>query len=151
MADQTALPPTVSLRGVGHRFGDVQALDDLTFDVPASCGGSTPVCCPGGNPQSPCGPIVIDLAAHPGDLPRMELRPAQGASRLDVTVRARVRSQMDIPVTVPLVLAPFVLLMLWKHSLGLHSELMRPPREVLEEHLAVLLRGLSAEGGHGVG
>lgn len=35
MADQTALPPTVSLRGVGHRFGDVQALDDLTFDVPA--------------------------------------------------------------------------------------------------------------------
>ena len=52
---------------------------------------------------------------------------------------------------VPLVLAPFVLLMLWKHSLGLHSELMRPPREVLEEHLAVLLRGLSAEGGPGVG
>ena len=35
MADQTALPPTVSLRGVGHRFGDVQALDELTFDVPA--------------------------------------------------------------------------------------------------------------------
>ena len=35
MADQTSLPPTVSLRGVGHRFGDVQALDDLTFDVPA--------------------------------------------------------------------------------------------------------------------
>ena len=75
----------------------------LTFDVPASCGGNPAVCCPGGNPQSPCGPIVIDLAAHPGDLPRMELRPAQGASRLDVTVRARVRTQMDIPVTIPLI------------------------------------------------
>ncbi|MBK9030794.1 MAG: hypothetical protein IPL61_05545 [Myxococcales bacterium] len=75
----------------------------LTFDVPASCGGSTPVCCPGGNPQSPCGPIVIDLTQQPGDQPRLELRPAQGASRLDVTVRARVRTQMDIPVTVPLV------------------------------------------------
>jgi hypothetical protein len=70
----------------------------LTFDVPASCGGNPAVCCPGGNPQSPCGPIVIDLAARPGDLPRMELRPAQGASRLDVTMRARVQTQMDIPV-----------------------------------------------------
>src|SRR3954451_24174941 len=27
--------PVVSLRSVGHRFGDVTALDDLTFDVPA--------------------------------------------------------------------------------------------------------------------
>ena len=27
--------PLVSLRGVHHRFGDVHALDDLTFEVPA--------------------------------------------------------------------------------------------------------------------
>jgi ABC-type multidrug transport system ATPase subunit len=30
-----ATTPVVSLSGVGHRFGDVTALDDLTFDVPA--------------------------------------------------------------------------------------------------------------------
>src|SRR5438067_12828279 len=33
----------------------------LAFNVPASCGGSTPICCPGGNPKNPCGPIDIDL------------------------------------------------------------------------------------------
>ena len=75
----------------------------LEFDVPASCGGNPAVCCPGGNPVSPCGPIQIDLMARPGDLPRLELRPVQGAARLDVTMRARVRTAMDIPVQIPLV------------------------------------------------
>ncbi|HEU0034646.1 MAG TPA: hypothetical protein VFQ53_28675 [Kofleriaceae bacterium] len=75
----------------------------LQFDAPANCGGSTPICCPGGNPQSPCGPIDIDLRAQPGDLPRLELKPSAGNSRLDVTVRARVKTEMDIPVKVPLV------------------------------------------------
>jgi len=75
----------------------------LEFSVPASCGGSPAVCCPGGNPVSPCGPLQIDLDARPGDLPRLELRPASGASRLDVTVRARLTTVMDIPVQIPLV------------------------------------------------
>jgi len=34
MAASTAAPATVSLHGVRHRFGDVTALDDLSFDVP---------------------------------------------------------------------------------------------------------------------
>lgn len=75
----------------------------LKFNVPASCGGSTPICCPNNNPVNPCGPIDIDLTKQVGDLPRLELRPAQGASRLDVTVRARVKTEMDIPVKVPVV------------------------------------------------
>ncbi|HPH66253.1 MAG TPA: hypothetical protein PLF40_10930, partial [Kofleriaceae bacterium] len=33
----------------------------LAIDVPASCGGNPAVCCPGGNPVSPCGPVTIDL------------------------------------------------------------------------------------------
>jgi hypothetical protein len=73
----------------------------LTFNVPANCSGSPTVCCPGGNPQSPCGPIAIDLSLHPGDSPRLVVAPAQGASRLDVTVRARVKTQMDVPVNIP--------------------------------------------------
>ncbi len=75
----------------------------LEFSVPASCGGNPAVCCPGGNPVSPCGPIQIDLVARPGDAPRLELRPVQGASRMDVTMRARVKTGMDIPVQLPLV------------------------------------------------
>ncbi|HEX5060441.1 MAG TPA: hypothetical protein VFV99_13830 [Kofleriaceae bacterium] len=75
----------------------------LKFNAPANCGGSTPICCPGGNPVNPCGPIDIDLKMYPGDQPRLVLAPASGASRLDVTVRARVKTEMDIPVSVPLV------------------------------------------------
>ncbi|HTJ45003.1 MAG TPA: hypothetical protein VL463_23005 [Kofleriaceae bacterium] len=73
----------------------------LTFDVPANCGGSPSVCCPGGNPQTPCGPILIDLKAQSGDLPRLEIKPVQGKSHLDITVRARVKTQMDVPVNIP--------------------------------------------------
>ena len=75
----------------------------LTFNVPATCTGSTPVCCTGGNPVSPCGPVNIDLSLHAGDKPRLELHPKQGAKELDVVVRARVTSTMDIPVKVPIV------------------------------------------------
>jgi MYXO-CTERM domain-containing protein len=75
----------------------------LSFNVPSSCGGSTPVCCPGGNPQANCGPLDIDLTLHPGDQPRLELHPQQGASTLNVTVRARLKTEMDIPVTIPIV------------------------------------------------
>lgn len=75
----------------------------LDFNVPASCGGSTPICCPGGQPKNPCGPIQIDLKEQPGDQPRLVLAPSQGNSRLDVTVRARVKTATDIPVKIPFV------------------------------------------------
>ncbi len=75
----------------------------LEFSVPASCGGNPAVCCPGGNPVTPCGPLQIDLTLHPGDAPRMELHPVQGASRLDVTIRARLKTRMDIPIQIPVV------------------------------------------------
>lgn len=75
----------------------------LQFDVPANCSGSPSTCCPGGNPVSPCGPIVIDLVRQAGDQPRLVVTPVQGASRLDVRLRARVRTMMDVPVNIPLV------------------------------------------------
>ena len=76
---------------------------NISFNVPSSCGGSTPICCPGGTAQDPCGPIDIDLTLHPGDDARLVLAPQQGASTLDVTVRARVQTGSDIPVTVPVI------------------------------------------------
>jgi hypothetical protein len=90
--------PAALLSGLGGGMNGT-----LDFNVPANCGGSTPVCCPGGQPKNPCGPINIDVKSYPGDLPRLELRPASGASRLDVTVRARVKTITDIPVKIPLV------------------------------------------------
>lgn len=75
----------------------------LAFDVPASCGGSPATCCTGGTPVSPCGPLLFDLAQQDGDLPRLELSPQQGASRIDVTLRARVTSQSDVPLNIPTV------------------------------------------------
>ncbi|MDX2090117.1 MAG: hypothetical protein SFX73_19825 [Kofleriaceae bacterium] len=47
--------------------------------------------------------IAVDLSLHPGDDPRLEIRPASGASRLDVTARARLMTTMDIPVDIPIV------------------------------------------------
>ncbi len=79
------------------------SMGGLSFNVPASCGGSTPICCPGGTAQNPCGPINIDLTLHPGDSPRLVLAPKANASELDVTVRARITTGMDIPVTVPVI------------------------------------------------
>jgi hypothetical protein len=86
---------------IGALAGGMNGVVD--FNVPASCGGSTPICCPGGVAKNPCGPIEIDLTLHPGDQPRLELHPKQGAGELDVTVRARVKTGMDIPVTVPVI------------------------------------------------
>ena len=40
---------------------------------------------------------------------------------------------------------PFLLLALWKHSLGRHTDLTFDPRAVADAHLDVLLRGLAAE------
>ncbi len=46
--------------------------------------------------------------------------------------------------TAPLILAPFVMLGVWKHSLAAHSNRMPPPSQVLEQHVEVLIRGLMA-------
>ncbi|MEI2652364.1 MAG: ATP-binding cassette domain-containing protein [Microthrixaceae bacterium] len=77
MADQTALPPTVSLRGVPrHRFGDVQALDDLTFDVPAR--RITVLLGPNGAGKTTAiRSITGALSPKTGDMRRVRHRPAR--------------------------------------------------------------------------
>lgn len=74
----------------------------LSFPVPASCGGSTPICCPGGVANNNCGPINIDLNAQAGDQPRLQIVP-DGGTTINVTLRARLKTGTDIPVKVPLV------------------------------------------------
>jgi MYXO-CTERM domain-containing protein len=101
----------ISQSGVAAVTSDPEALlggllggGGLTFDVPPGCGGSPAICCPGGTPQTPCGPIVIDLHEEPGDPPRMEVHPVANQSRLDVIVRARITTASDLPVDdIPLI------------------------------------------------
>ena len=54
---------------------------------------------------------------------------------------------MDLDATVPLVVAPVLLLGVWKHSFGAHTELTLDRRRVLEAHCENLLRALAAEPG----
>ena len=52
---------------------------------------------------------------------------------------------VDLPATLPLVIAPVLLMALWKHSLGRHAEAPFDPARVLQAHLDMLLRGLKPE------
>jgi AcrR family transcriptional regulator len=54
---------------------------------------------------------------------------------------------LDPDATVPLVVAPVLLLGLWKHSFGAHTDLTLDRRKVLEAHCENLLRGLAADPG----
>lgn len=73
----------------------------LAFNFSASCGGSPATCCPGGVPASPCGPLLFDVEPQMGDAPRVVLSPVQGSSRIDVTLRARLATETDVPINVP--------------------------------------------------
>lgn len=53
--------------------------------------------------------------------------------------------RLDIPAAVPLVVAPFLTMVLWKHVMGRHVDLGVDPRQVIETHVEVLLRGLRPE------
>jgi len=54
---------------------------------------------------------------------------------------------LDVDATVPLVVAPVLLLGVWKHSFGAHTDMTLDRRQVLEAHAENLLRGLAAEPG----
>jgi len=52
---------------------------------------------------------------------------------------------IDLDGALPLFSAPLLLLLLWKHSLGRHTDVQFDPRLVVATHLDVLLRGLAAD------
>jgi AcrR family transcriptional regulator len=52
---------------------------------------------------------------------------------------------VDLQSVLPLFVAPFLMMALWRHSLGRHTDIGFDPRKVIETHLDVLLRGLAAE------
>ena len=54
---------------------------------------------------------------------------------------------VELASAAPLVIAPVLLMALWKHSLGRHAAAPFDPRRVLDAHLDILLRGLQPEAG----
>ncbi len=70
----------------------------ITFPIPGSCGGNPEICCVNNMPAASCGPLEIDLVKRPADPPRLVLTPVDGASRLDMTIRARVKTRMKLPI-----------------------------------------------------
>lgn len=66
----------------------------LTFPIPPTCSGEQKVCCyvPYGSCQ-----LVFDIEERQGDSPRVELEPI-GGNRVEVTIRARVRTESWLPV-----------------------------------------------------
>ena len=52
---------------------------------------------------------------------------------------------VDLDGALPLFSAPLMLVALWKHSLGRHTDIQLDARKVVATHLDVLLRGLAAD------
>lgn len=50
--------------------------------------------------------------------------------------------QVDPASAIPSFVAPFLMLALWKHSLGQHTDIAMDPTAVMETHMDLLLRGL---------
>lgn len=52
---------------------------------------------------------------------------------------------IDLDGALPLFSSPLLMLILWKHSLGRHTDLRLDPRAVVAAHLDIFLRGLAPE------
>ena len=92
-----AADPAAIIGGLVGGAGSMPGV--VEFNVPASC-GDPKICCVNNVPAATCGPLVIDLVKRPTDPPRLVLTPVQGASRLDVAIKARVKTKMNLAITV---------------------------------------------------
>ena len=71
----------------------------IQFSLPPSCGGSTPICCPGGTASTTCGPIDIDLnGPSPLDLVPQAVNATNG--QLNVTLRPEVKTEHPLIISI---------------------------------------------------
>lgn len=94
------------------------------------------------------------VIAESGNFPAIARFYADEVVRDGMTVIRRVLARgiargefraVDLDSALPLFSAPMLLLVLWKHSLGRHTDLQLNPRNVVATHLDILLRGLAAD------
>jgi AcrR family transcriptional regulator len=105
--------------------------------------------------------IASDLTAIPklvvteaGNFPVMARFYADAVVKRGVAILARVLAlgvargefrPVDPKAILPVFVGPIMMLVLWKHSLGRHSDIQFSPRQVLEAHVETFLRGLRPE------
>ena len=106
--------------------------------------------------ETPLTGVMKLIVAESGNFPQLArmyadlvLRRAFGLMRR-ILERGVARGEfrpMDVEATVPLVVAPVLLLGVWKHSFGVHTDLALDRRRVLDAHCETMLRGLAAAPG----
>ena len=79
---------------IGEAAADLVIPDEVTTDVPASCGGSPAIDCPGGTPLAPTDQIHV-TATH-------SVTKVNGANRYDVTATLDVETLVPMAINVPL-------------------------------------------------
>jgi AcrR family transcriptional regulator len=103
--------------------------------------------------ETPVTGVIKLILAESGNFPQLarlyaDLVVRRGLGMLrSVIERGVTRGEfrpVDPAATAPLLIAPFILLAVWKHSFGAHTDLSLDPAAVLEAHLETVLRGLAA-------
>lgn len=106
--------------------------------------------------ETPLTGVMKLLVAESGNFPQLArlyadlvLRRVFGLLRriLERGVARGELRPLDLDTAVPLVIAPVLLLGLWKHSFGAHTDLALDRRAVLQAHAENLLRALAADPG----
>lgn len=94
------------------------------------------------------------VIAEAGNFPELAKFYAEAVLQRGFALLARILARgvargefrpVDPGSTLPLVVAPVLLMALWKHSLGRHAAAPFDPKRVLEAHVDMLLRGLKPE------
>lgn len=98
--------------------------------------------------------IAKTVIAESGNFPNLAKLYAdniikRGVDMMETVIRRGVERgefrPVDPSAVAPLVMAPFMLLGVWKHSFAMHSDLQMPAGDVLREHAEILIRGLAPE------
>jgi len=106
--------------------------------------------------ETPITGVIKLIVAEAGNFPQLARMYADLVLRRVFALLRRILERgvargefrpMDLDATVPLVAAPVLLLGVWKHSFGAHTQLTLDRHRVLEAHCENLLRGLAAEPG----
>jgi hypothetical protein len=93
-----SLTDAAALALATRMFGDGAV---RTLTVPADCGASPPVACPGGTPSNPLPTVSVDDAPQPLDTPRAE--GSVSGNEFDIIGRFRLSTLQDVPITLPVI------------------------------------------------
>ena len=110
----------------------------------------------GGVLETPLTGVMKLIVSESGNFPQLARMYADLVVRRAFALMRRILERgvargefrpLDVEATVPLVIAPVLLLGVWKHSFGAHTDLTLDRRRVIEAHCENMLRGLAADPG----